>query len=72
MFASDEECLHRHTTSITTGGYHFAAGEFWDDIREMIVCLDCGATLQSNDIIPDMPEDAHLESEYEDRFYLEE
>jgi hypothetical protein len=38
---NQERCKHRHTT--TRGGYHFHAGEVWDDITE--VCDDCGVVL---------------------------
>ncbi len=34
-------CLHKHTTML--GGFHFTAGEVWDDLQ--CVCLDCGADL---------------------------
>jgi hypothetical protein len=30
-----------HNNIVTTGGYHFSAGDVWDDITD--VCLDCGA-----------------------------
>ena len=35
------QCPHLHTS--TWGGFHFSAGEVWDDITE--VCNDCGANL---------------------------
>jgi hypothetical protein len=35
------ECPHEHVTQI--GGFHFSAGEVWDDIEE--VCSDCGEVL---------------------------
>lgn len=34
-----KQCLHKHTS--THGGWHFSAGEVWDDITE--ICDDCGA-----------------------------
>ena len=37
------ECPHEHTT--TNGGFHFTAGEVWDDLAE--VCDDCGANLDT-------------------------
>ncbi|MEW6179148.1 MAG: hypothetical protein AB1522_04390 [Chloroflexota bacterium] len=40
-----EECPHRRTTTVTTGGYHYSAGEVWDDLNEEVHCLDCGAVL---------------------------
>ena len=36
-----ESCAHEHVTS--NGGFHFTAGEIWDDIAE--VCSDCGKAL---------------------------
>ncbi len=35
------QCSHEHTSY--WGGFHFTAGEVWDDITE--VCDDCGANL---------------------------
>jgi hypothetical protein len=35
------QCSHEHTSF--QGGFHFTAGEVWDDITE--VCDDCGANL---------------------------
>ena len=34
-------CQHLHTYH--TGGFHFSAGDVWDDIEE--VCIDCGEVL---------------------------
>ena len=34
-------CSHEHTSF--QGGFHFTAGDVWDDITE--VCDDCGANL---------------------------
>ncbi len=48
-----EECPHRRTAVLATGGYHYSAGEVWDDLREVTVCLDCGKTLPE----PDSSED---------------
>ena len=39
-----EQCPHEHTSY--QGGYHFTAGEVWDDIVE--VCHDCGANLDKS------------------------
>jgi len=36
-------CAHEHTSFL--GGWHFSAGEVWDDINE--VCDDCGANLDN-------------------------
>lgn len=33
---------HKRTELMVTGGMHFAAGDVWDDIREEVICLDCG------------------------------
>jgi len=38
-------CTHEHVSQ--TGGYHFEAGEVWDDIEE--VCDDCGLNLDKAD-----------------------
>ncbi len=54
-----EECPHRRTTTVTTGGYHYSAGEVWDDLRDVIVCLDCGKQLPETD--GDETEDAEAE-----------
>lgn len=35
------ECPHEHVSQI--GGYHFSAGEVWDDL--VYVCDDCGKVL---------------------------
>ena len=35
------QCSHEHTSF--QGGFHFTAGDVWDDITE--VCDDCGANL---------------------------
>ena len=35
------QCSHEHTS--LQGGFHFTAGDVWDDITE--VCDDCGANL---------------------------
>ncbi|GEM_PF-3902159 len=34
-------CPHRSVIVVTTGGMHFSAGEAWDDIQEVLLCLDC-------------------------------
>lgn len=36
-----ETCNHERVETRYTGGYHFYAGEVWDDIREELFCLDC-------------------------------
>jgi hypothetical protein len=38
-----EKCPHQHKAY--QGGFHFSAGDVWDDITE--VCIDCGANLDS-------------------------
>ena len=37
------QCQHEHTSF--RGGYHFTAGDVWDDLEE--VCDDCGIKLES-------------------------
>lgn len=39
-------CRHRRTEIYSTGGFHFYAGEVWDDIREYLICLDCCKTVE--------------------------
>lgn len=47
------QCPHLHTEMF--GGFHFTAGEVWDDLT--LVCLDCGVNL---DELP-LPEDITIE-----------
>lgn len=54
-----EQCPHRRTTTLTSGGYHYSAGGVWDDLKEAVVCLDCGATLSDEDEQPES-EDAEV------------
>ena len=35
------KCPHKHVSR--SGGFHFSAGEVWDDVRE--TCSDCGEVL---------------------------
>ena len=35
-------CMHRNITTVITGGMHFTQGDVWDDIRQELLCLDCG------------------------------
>jgi len=46
LYLDQQECPHRRITTFTTGGWHYTAGEVWDDLREVAVCLDCGRTLE--------------------------
>ena len=46
-----ETCPHQRTAY--QGGFHFSAGDVWDDITE--VCIDCGANL---DRLPASQEDS--------------
>ncbi len=39
-------CPHIHTS--LEGGFHFSAGDVWDDLTE--VCDDCGADLDQKDL----------------------
>ena len=41
MTVSDPLCPHLRTVINTRGGYHFTAGEPWDDIVDELLCLDC-------------------------------
>jgi hypothetical protein len=43
-------CLHRHIVTVTTGGMHFTNGEVWDDIQELLLCLDCDEYLTEPEI----------------------
>ncbi len=44
-YIEKEQCPHRRITTLTTGGYHYSAGEVWDDITEVTICLECGKEL---------------------------
>jgi len=57
IYLDHEECPHRRTTVVTTGGYHYAAGEVWDDLKDHIMCLDCGMILSSDDEDAETAED---------------
>ncbi|GIV65540.1 MAG: hypothetical protein KatS3mg046_800 [Bellilinea sp.] len=48
-YLDKEQCPHRRTTTVTTGGYHYSAGQVWDDLKEVIICLDCGKQLPETD-----------------------
>jgi pantothenate kinase len=48
IYLDHEECPHRRTTVLTTGGYHYAAGEVWDDLKDHTVCLDCGMVIEDD------------------------
>ncbi len=37
----ETECPHEHVSQV--GGFHFSAGDVWDDIQD--VCEDCGQVL---------------------------
>jgi hypothetical protein len=50
------QCQHIHTEMF--GGFHFTAGEIWDDLT--LVCLDCGTNL---DELP-LPEEITIVEEY--------
>ena len=41
LLLDQAKCPHEHVSR--NGGFHFSAGEVWDDIRE--VCDDCGEVL---------------------------
>lgn len=49
------QCQHIHSEMY--GGFHFTAGEVWDDLT--LICLDCGANL---DELP-VPEEITIEEE---------
>jgi hypothetical protein len=46
-YIDTEQCPHRRTQTYTTGGYDLIAGQVYDDVREITVCLDCGAQLET-------------------------
>uniref|UniRef100_A0A7C1F3S0 Uncharacterized protein n=1 Tax=Ammonifex degensii TaxID=42838 RepID=A0A7C1F3S0_9THEO len=59
-YIEQEQCPHNRRETYITGGYHFAVGEVWDDIREITVCLDCGKELpeestESNTLAEETP-----------------
>lgn len=41
LMLDQAKCAHEHVSRI--GGFHFSAGEVWDNIRD--VCDDCGEIL---------------------------
>ena len=41
LLLDQAKCPHKHVSR--TGGFHFSAGEVWDDVRD--VCDDCGEVL---------------------------
>jgi hypothetical protein len=41
LMLDQAKCPHKHVSR--SGGFHFSAGEVWDDIRD--VCDDCGEIL---------------------------
>ena len=41
LLIDQAKCPHKHVSR--SGGFHFSAGEVWDDIQE--VCDDCGEKL---------------------------
>jgi len=53
-----EYCPHKNTVLNTSGGWHFSAGDVWDDIHEEVYCRDCGTTLEDDPHTPnpDLPE----------------
>jgi hypothetical protein len=66
-------CLHLHIVFVTTGGMHFTNGEVWDDIQELLLCLDCMEYLTEAEVrarwngtelgdatIPSQEEDEHV------------
>jgi hypothetical protein len=42
IYGGVEMCEHEHTVIHTTGSVRFVNGEVLDDVREVILCLDCG------------------------------
>ena len=45
-----KECPHANTYSVSVGGYHYSAGEVWDDLREEVFCADCGKKLSKKEL----------------------
>ena len=41
LMLDQAKCSHKNVSR--TGGFHFSAGEVWDDVRE--TCSDCGEVL---------------------------
>ena len=41
VLLTQEQCQHQHSSC--RGGFHFSAGDVWDDIQEF--CDDCGVNL---------------------------
>ena len=42
-------CNHKNIVINSNGGSHFSGGEYWDDICENLLCLDC---MQEFDVLP--------------------
>jgi hypothetical protein len=42
------KCNHNNIKHYWTGGFRFAGGEVWDDIKEVSFCLDCGRAVRKN------------------------
>lgn len=53
-------CDHKNTTLLTTGGFHFSAGEVWDDIEETVICLDCGEEVQPQPVEIEIQDEAEI------------
>jgi|DewCreStandDraft_4_1066084.scaffolds.fasta_scaffold47377_5 hypothetical protein len=51
LYRLREECPHEHTTLSASGGMHYTPGWGpWDDLREEVICLDCGKALTDEDL----------------------
>jgi hypothetical protein len=43
-------CMHRHVTTVITGSRRIIDGEVWDDIRERLMCLECGVYVTEEEV----------------------
>lgn len=50
LYEIDSWCMHRHVKLVTRGQRTFSAGEVWDDITDLLVCLDCSSVLSEAEI----------------------
>jgi len=50
LYANDARCMHRNVKLVTSGQRTFSAGEVWDDITDLLVCIDCLCVLSEAEI----------------------
>ncbi|GAP06019.1 hypothetical protein ATHL_00865 [Anaerolinea thermolimosa] len=51
LYRLREDCPHEHTTLSASGEMHYTPGWGpWDDLREEVICLDCGKALTDQEL----------------------